>query len=268
MKNVKAWFPVFALAVAVALGLGAVKTALGCEGCDKIAENDGTGWCDHCGSGMYHGEAVACKGCFDAMMSPGKCAKCGVMYAGGEKTKCEGCVKAAKSDGWCDHCKAGFVHNHKTGCKSCYDAMKKDEGTCESCDMRFVKGEVVTTYRFKVTGMTCGNCVGAVKGKMEGVKGVTKCTVDLKSGEATVWATSGAEPAEICASLEGTTFKAEEMAAPPAEGHDPKCCGGNAHTMEMKKCEACGKEGAVCKLCAACADAKGMCSHCKAAMGN
>lgn len=51
----------------------------------------------------------------------------------------------------------------------------------------------MTTAEFKVTGMTCGHCVQAVKEELSAVDGVTAVVVDLVPGEAsTVTVTSGA----------------------------------------------------------------------------
>ena len=47
----------------------------------------------------------------------------------------------------------------------------------------------VTTY--KVTGMTCGHCEGAVAGELSGIEGVTSVQAVASSGEVTV--TSAAE---------------------------------------------------------------------------
>jgi acyl-CoA thioesterase-1 len=55
------------------------------------------------------------------------------------------------------------------------------------------------------------------------------------------------------------TAKAELQ---PAPAHAPACCRAMMHTMEMKICQRCGKEGAQCRLCPACAGATGQCPHC------
>lgn len=44
----------------------------------------------------------------------------------------------------------------------------------------------MATATLKVQGMTCGHCVAAVKGALEGLDGVRSAQVDLQSGRATV----------------------------------------------------------------------------------
>jgi hypothetical protein len=48
----------------------------------------------------------------------------------------------------------------------------------------------------------------------------------------------------------------------PQDDHEKDCCREAIHTMEARPCQACGKEGADCRLCKACAAKKGVCSHC------
>ena len=43
-----------------------------------------------------------------------------------------------------------------------------------------------TTTTYRVQGMTCGHCVGAVTGALNDLDGVTDVSVDLDSGQATV----------------------------------------------------------------------------------
>lgn len=42
------------------------------------------------------------------------------------------------------------------------------------------------THRFRVEGMTCGNCARSVERKLAATPGVSKATVDLASAQATV----------------------------------------------------------------------------------
>jgi copper chaperone CopZ len=42
------------------------------------------------------------------------------------------------------------------------------------------------TYRFRVEGMTCGNCARSVERKLAVTPGVSKAAVDLASAQATV----------------------------------------------------------------------------------
>jgi len=44
----------------------------------------------------------------------------------------------------------------------------------------------VTTSTYTVTGMTCDHCVGAVKGEVSRIPGVTDVVVDLPTGQVTV----------------------------------------------------------------------------------
>jgi len=44
----------------------------------------------------------------------------------------------------------------------------------------------IETVRLNVQGMTCGNCARSVERKLTGTAGVTKATVDLDGGAATV----------------------------------------------------------------------------------
>lgn len=44
----------------------------------------------------------------------------------------------------------------------------------------------MTTSTYTVTGMTCGHCVGAVKGEVGHLPGVTDVVVDLPTGQVTV----------------------------------------------------------------------------------
>lgn len=43
-----------------------------------------------------------------------------------------------------------------------------------------------TTVKLAISGMSCGGCVGSVKGALENVQGVLKAIVDLESKTATV----------------------------------------------------------------------------------
>lgn len=63
----------------------------------------------------------------------------------------------------------------------------------------------MTTAEFKVTGMTCGHCVQAVKDELSAVEGATVVAVDLVPGGAsTVTVTSDAElpPATVAAAID------------------------------------------------------------------
>ena len=44
----------------------------------------------------------------------------------------------------------------------------------------------MTTSTYTVTGMTCEHCVGAVRGELSRLPGVTDVAVDLSTGQVTV----------------------------------------------------------------------------------
>ncbi|MFP5254757.1 MAG: heavy-metal-associated domain-containing protein [Acidimicrobiia bacterium] len=54
-----------------------------------------------------------------------------------------------------------------------------------------------TTTRYRVEGMTCGHCVGAVTSALAELDGVTDVSVDLESGEATVTSDRPLEEATV-----------------------------------------------------------------------
>jgi copper chaperone len=55
----------------------------------------------------------------------------------------------------------------------------------------------MTTQTYRVTGMTCGHCAGAVTSELKALDGVTDVDVDLVAGgTSTVTVTSEAELAE------------------------------------------------------------------------
>jgi copper chaperone CopZ len=49
-----------------------------------------------------------------------------------------------------------------------------------------MKEDLMTSAVYTVTGMTCGCCVGSVKGELGKVPGITDVAVDLDSGQVTV----------------------------------------------------------------------------------
>ena len=58
------------------------------------------------------------------------------------------------------------------------------------------------TEQFKVTGMSCGGCVGSVKGALQKVEGVSDVEVSLNPGQAIVNAdVSLASAAQILAAI-------------------------------------------------------------------
>ena len=67
----------------------------------------------------------------------------------------------------------------------------------------------------QIGGVTCGHCVAAVTGALEGVAGVESVAVDLESGFARVGLESGAEAnvEALVRSVEDAGFEASFMAA-------------------------------------------------------
>ncbi|MFI0084639.1 heavy-metal-associated domain-containing protein [Streptomyces bobili] len=59
------------------------------------------------------------------------------------------------------------------------------DGSCESGAATDVQGIGVTTV-YKVSGMTCGHCEGAVSQEISALEGVTEVTAVAKTGEVTV----------------------------------------------------------------------------------
>jgi copper chaperone CopZ len=58
-------------------------------------------------------------------------------------------------------------------------------GSCGSGAAADVQGIGVTTV-YKVSGMTCGHCEGAVSQEISALEGVSSVTADAKTGEVTV----------------------------------------------------------------------------------
>lgn len=100
---------------------------------------------------------------------------------------------------------------------------------------------------FKVTGMTCGNCVGEVTKALKAVNGASDVKVSLAAGEATVqfderlttveqlksavqragYGVDGAESGRRDQGKGGCCGGSGRAAAPAAHGHQGKggCCG-------------------------------------------
>ena len=53
------------------------------------------------------------------------------------------------------------------------------------------------TETFKVTGMTCGHCAGAVTGELTGITGVLDVRVDVPTGQVTVTSTAPLTTADV-----------------------------------------------------------------------
>lgn len=51
------------------------------------------------------------------------------------------------------------------------------------------------------------------------------------------------------------------------DGHAKDCCRKMMHTLEVKKCTSCERDGAGCRLCSDCADEQQACPHCVKDLG-
>lgn len=70
----------------------------------------------------------------------------------------------------------------------------------------------MATATLKVTGMSCGHCVHAVKGALEGLEGVRTAQVDLDAGRATVEYEEGrVAPRQMVGAVMDEGYTAEEV---------------------------------------------------------
>lgn len=84
----------------------------------------------------------------------------------------------------------------------------------------------MNTQVFRVSGMTCGNCVRHVTQALDALPGVEEVTVDLAGGSATV--TGTVEPAAVVAALAQEGYPAEPAASQTAGAAPARrgcCCG-------------------------------------------
>ena len=63
------------------------------------------------------------------------------------------------------------------------------------------------TTTFGVTGMTCGHCVGSVKGELGKLDGVTDVAVDLKTGTVNVTSSNELDPDIIEAAIDEAGYQ-------------------------------------------------------------
>jgi copper chaperone len=69
------------------------------------------------------------------------------------------------------------------------------------------------TLALKVKGMSCGHCVKAVTGALQGVSGVNNAQVDLEGGRALVeYDETKATPAQLVGAVMAEGYSAEEAA--------------------------------------------------------
>ncbi|MFR0352712.1 heavy-metal-associated domain-containing protein [Streptomyces sediminimaris] len=66
-------------------------------------------------------------------------------------------------------------------------------------------GTVTTVY--KVTGMTCGHCEGAVSGEISELPGVTSVTAVASSGEVTVVSAAPLDEAAVRAAVDEAGYE-------------------------------------------------------------
>lgn len=82
------------------------------------------------------------------------------------------------------------------------------------------------TQTFRVSGMTCGNCVRHVTQALDALPGVEEAQVDLASGSATV--TGTVDPAAVVAALTREGYPAEPVTGQSAGAASARrgcCCG-------------------------------------------
>jgi copper chaperone len=64
-----------------------------------------------------------------------------------------------------------------------------------------------STTTFRVAGMTCGHCVGAVTEEVTKLPGVASVDVDLASGQVTVTSTAPLDDADIAAAVDEAGYE-------------------------------------------------------------
>ena len=65
----------------------------------------------------------------------------------------------------------------------------------------------MATNTYTVTGMTCEHCVGAVRGEVSRIPGVTDVQVDLSSGQVTVTSDAPIDVDTIRASVDEAGYE-------------------------------------------------------------
>lgn len=84
----------------------------------------------------------------------------------------------------------------------------------------------MNTQAFRVSGMTCGNCVRHVTQALDALPGVEEVQVDLAGGSATV--TGTVDPSAVIATLAKEGYPAESLAAQRTAAAPARrgcCCG-------------------------------------------
>jgi copper chaperone CopZ len=80
------------------------------------------------------------------------------------------------------------------------------DGACGSAAAADVQGpQVVAVY--KVAGMTCGHCEGAVSGELSALDGVTSVKADAASGEVTVTSAAALDEEAVRAAVDEAGYE-------------------------------------------------------------
>ncbi|MEU2334688.1 heavy-metal-associated domain-containing protein [Streptomyces sp. NPDC006654] len=79
-------------------------------------------------------------------------------------------------------------------------------GSCGSGAVTDVQGIGVTTV-YKVSGMTCGHCEGAVSQEISALDGVTSVTAVAKTGEVTVASAAPLDEAAVRAAVDEAGYE-------------------------------------------------------------
>lgn len=66
---------------------------------------------------------------------------------------------------------------------------------------------MVTSETYRVQGMTCDHCVGAVKGEIVKLAGVTDIDVDLATGEVVVTSDHALDPEAVRAAVDDAGYE-------------------------------------------------------------
>ncbi|MBL8577002.1 MAG: heavy-metal-associated domain-containing protein [Mesorhizobium sp.] len=64
------------------------------------------------------------------------------------------------------------------------------------------------TVKLKIDGMTCGGCANAVSRVLSAAPAVTRVTVDLEAGSATLETSAEVDPAQLVAAVEDAGYDA------------------------------------------------------------
>ena len=65
------------------------------------------------------------------------------------------------------------------------------------------------TRNLKISGMSCGHCVGHVKSALEGIEGVSQAEVSLENHAAEVTLSDQVVDSDLIAAVEGAGYEAE-----------------------------------------------------------